>query len=137
VKLLTPEIKLDETERGLKLTFASKVLFDFDKTDIKESADKVLKEAVRILNSYVKQNISVEGHTDSYGSDDYNQRLSERRAEAVADYLIREGVDKNRITTVGFGEKNPVATNKTSAGREQNRRVEILILKEDQERQIL
>lgn len=132
VKLLTPEIKLDETERGLKLTFASKVLFDFDKTDIKESADKVLKEAVRILNSYVKQNISVEGHTDSYGSDDYNQRLSERRAESVADYLIREGVDKNRITTVGFGEKNPVATNKTSSGREQNRRVEILILKEDQ-----
>ncbi|MDD2524284.1 MAG: OmpA family protein, partial [Endomicrobiaceae bacterium] len=118
----------------LKLTFSSKVLFDFDKTDIKQSADKVLKEAVRILNSYVKQNISVEGHTDSYGSDEYNQKLSERRAEAVANYLIAEGVDKSRISTIGFGEKIPVATNRTSSGREQNRRVEILILKEGQEK---
>jgi len=134
VKILTPDIRIDETSRGLKLTFSSKVLFDFDKTDIKQSADKVLKEAVRILNSYVKQNISVEGHTDSYGSDEYNQKLSERRAEAVANYLIAEGVDKSRISTIGFGEKNPVATNRTSSGREQNRRVEILILKSGQEK---
>ena len=130
VRLITPEIKVVETDRGLKLTFSSKVLFDFDKTNIKPSADRVLREAVRILNSYIKHDLSIEGHTDSYGSYEYNQGLSERRAKSVANYLIKAGIDKNRITTVGYGEKIPVATNKTAAGRELNRRVEILILKE-------
>lgn len=134
VRLITPELKVEETDRGLKLSFSSKVLFDFDKTNIKASADKILKEAARILNSYVKQNLSIEGHTDSYGSDEYNQGLSERRARSVANYLIKLGVDKKRISTVGHGERFPVATNKTSAGREQNRRVEILILKEDRDK---
>ncbi len=134
VRLLTPEIRVEETDRGLKLSFSSKVLFDFDKTNIKTSADKVLKEAVRILNAYVKHDLSIEGHTDSYGSDQYNQNLSERRAKAVAGYLIKEGVDRNRISTIGMGERVPVATNKTSAGREFNRRVEILILKNDKEK---
>lgn len=133
VRLITPELKVETTDRGLKLSFSSKVLFDFDKTNIKPSADKILREATRILNSYIKQDLSIEGHTDSYGSDEYNQGLSERRAKSVANYLIKLGVDKNRISTVGMGEKYPVATNKTAAGRELNRRVEILILKKDTE----
>ncbi len=133
VKLITPDIKVEETEKGLKLSFSSKVLFDFDKTNIKPSADKILKETARILNTYVKNNISIEGHTDSYGSDEYNQSLSERRARSVANYLSQKlDVDKARMTTIGYGERVPVATNKTAAGREQNRRVEILILKEDE-----
>ena len=133
VRLITPELKVETTDRGLKLSFSSKVLFDFDKRNIKPSADKILREATRILNSYVKNDISVEGHTDAYGSDEYNQGLSERRARSVANYLSKLGVDRNRMSTVGLGEKYPVATNKTAAGRELNRRVEILILKKDPE----
>jgi len=133
VRLITPELKVEATDRGLKLSFSSKVLFDFDKTNIKPSADKILREATRILNSYVKNDISVEGHTDAYGSDEYNQGLSERRARSVANYLSKLGVDRNRMSTVGMGERYPVATNKTAAGRELNRRVEILILKKDPE----
>ena len=113
------------------MSFSSQVLFDFDKTNIKASADRILREATRILNSYVKNDISVEGHTDAYGSDEYNQGLSERRARSVANYLSKLGVDRNRMSTVGMGERYPVATNKTAAGRELNRRVEILILKRD------
>lgn len=134
VKLITPELRVIQTDRGLKLSFSSKVLFDFDKTNIKPSADKVLKEAVRILNSYVKYDLSVEGHTDSYGSYEYNQGLSERRAKAVANYLIKAGIDRKRISTVGHGETQPIATNRTSAGRDQNRRVEILILQEKEKK---
>ena len=115
------------------MSFSSKVLFDFDKTNIKPSADKILREAARILNSYIQQDLSVEGHTDAYGSDEYNQGLSERRAKSVANYLSKLGVDRKRMTTVGLGERYPVATNKTAAGRELNRRVEILILKKDTE----
>lgn len=134
VRLITPDIKVEETEKGLKLSFSSKVLFDFDKTNIKPSADKILKETARILNTYVKNNISVEGHTDSYGSDEYNQSLSERRARSVANYLANNlGVERSRMTTIGFGERIPVATNKTAKGREQNRRVEILILNRDED----
>ena len=133
VRLITPELKVVETDRGLKLSFSSKVLFDFDKTNIKPSADKILREAARILNSYIQQDLSVEGHTDAYGSDEYNQGLSERRAKSVANYLSKLGVDRKRMTTVGLGERYPVATNKTAAGRELNRRVEILILKKDTE----
>ena len=113
------------------MSFSSQVLFDFDKTNIKASADRILREATRILNSYVKNDISVEGHTDAYGSDEYNQGLSERRARSVANYLAKLGVDRNRMTEVGLGERYPIATNKTAAGRELNRRVEILILKRD------
>ena len=131
VRLITPELKVEATDRGLKLSFSSQVLFDFDKTNIKASADRILREATRILNSYVKNDISVEGHTDAYGSDEYNQGLSERRARSVANYLAKLGVDRNRMTEVGLGERYPIATNKTAAGRELNRRVEILILKRD------
>ena len=70
--------------------------------------------------------VSVEGHTDSIGSDAYNQRLSERRAKAVRDYMVEQGIDTDRIATHGWGEAKPVATNKTEEGRAQNGRVEII-----------
>jgi OOP family OmpA-OmpF porin len=70
--------------------------------------------------------VSVEGHTDSVGSDAYNERLSERRAHAVKDYLVHQGIDASRISTVGYGEAKPVASNKTESGRAQNRRAEII-----------
>lgn len=134
VSLLSPDIKIEKVDKGIKLSFASKVLFDVNKATIKASADKKLREAARILNLsyYEHQNLVIEGHTDSSGTEEYNQKLSERRAKAVADYLVQLGIDKNRISTVGYGESNPVATNETAAGRELNRRVEIIVLQEDE-----
>ena len=130
MNVLSPKIKVEKIDRGLKLSFACEVLFDFDKSNIKSSADKKLREAVRILGSYGYQNLSIEGHTDSKGTEEYNQKLSERRAEAVANYLVKLGIDRDRVSVVGYGESNPVATNETDFGRQLNRRVEIIVLKD-------
>ena len=129
VRLITPEIRVQETELGLKMAFSAKVLFDFDKYNLKDKSTKMLNEAVRILKMYPDRPIKVEGHTDNYGSKQYNIILSKRRANAVATFLIKHGIDKDRITTEGLWFSVPVATNATSAGRDQNRRVEITILK--------
>ena len=82
------------------------------------------------MRSYGYQNLSIEGHTDSKGTEEYNQKLSERRAEAVANYLVKLGVDRDKVSAVGYGESNPVATNETDSGRQLNRRVEIIVLKD-------
>lgn len=105
------------------------VLFDVDKSTITEAGKTELQKAVAFVKKYPGAKIEVEGHTDSTGTDAYNQKLSERRASAVKDYLIKEaGVDSSRITAVGYGKTRPIADNKTAAGRAKNRRVEILIL---------
>jgi OOP family OmpA-OmpF porin len=110
-----------------KLTL--QVLFDVDKSTITEAGQKELQKAVAFVKKYPGAKIEVDGHTDSTGADAYNQKLSERRAAAVKDYLIKEaGVDSSKITAVGYGKTKPVADNKTAAGRAKNRRVEILIL---------
>lgn len=130
----TPKIEdteIVETERGLVITLGAKVLFDFDKFNLKKGAMKTLKEVAELLNMYPNNNISVEGHTDWKGSVSYNQRLSENRAKSVRNYLVKEGVEAGRIKMAGYGKLKPVASNKTAAGREQNRRVEIIILKDD------
>ena len=100
------------------------VNFDFDKSTIQPEGKPVLDEAIRALNEQPNVRISVEGHTDAIGSDAYNQRLSERRAQAVVDYLAAGGVARSRMTARGFGESRPVASNDTADGRAQNRRVE-------------
>ena len=104
------------------------VNFDFDKSNIRPDARSILDEAVATLQREGDVHVSVEGHTDAIGSDAYNQRLSERRAEAVADYLARGGVARSRLSTKGFGESQPVASNMDEDGRSQNRRVELRIL---------
>jgi len=110
-----------------KLTL--QVLFDVDRSFITPAAQKELEKAVAFVKKYPGAKIEVGGHTDSTGTDAYNQKLSERRATAVKDYLIKEAaVDSSKITAVGYGRTKPVADNKTAAGRTQNRRVEILIL---------
>jgi outer membrane protein OmpA-like peptidoglycan-associated protein len=86
---------------------------------------------VKILNKYPDTNIFIEGDTDSQGTDDYNQTLSERRAKAVADYQMGLGIPGSRISTVGLGESNPIASNDTDDGRRQNRRVEVAIFAND------
>jgi OmpA-OmpF porin, OOP family len=104
------------------------VNFDFDKANIRPDAVPILKEAANILKQNATLKVSVEGHTDAIGSDDYNMRLSLRRATAVKEFLGREGVDESRLTTRGFGESQAVASNETEDGRAQNRRVELKVI---------
>ncbi len=101
--------------------------FDFDKATIRPDARPVLDEAVRTLRDEPGIIVIAEGHTDSVGSEQYNQRLSLRRAEAVKDYLVRNGIEASRIRVEGRGESDPVASNATAEGRAQNRRVELRV----------
>ena len=105
------------------------VLFDFDKSSLTEADVKELRKAVTFVKKYPGAKTMVDGHTDSIGTDAYNMKLSERRAAAVKDYLIKEaGVDSLKIKAVGHGKADPVADNKTAEGRAENRRVEVSIL---------
>jgi outer membrane protein OmpA-like peptidoglycan-associated protein len=101
------------------------VTFDFDKSKLKPAATATLDQVVDGLRQQSTVTYEVAGFTDSVGSDAYNQRLSERRAAAVHDYLVTHGVSAGQLTTRGYGETSPVASNATSAGRSQNRRVEV------------
>ena len=111
----------------LKVTFAEKILFDFDSSALKAASQAQLDQVAGVLAKYPETNIVVKGHTDAKGSDEYNQRLSERRASAVMNYLEDQGVGSSRITARGYGESMPVASNDTEAGRAENRRVELSI----------
>jgi OmpA-OmpF porin, OOP family len=107
------------------------VNFDFDKSTVRKEDVVDLQKAIEFVKKYPGYEISIEGHTDSKGSDKYNQALSERRAAAVKEYLLKHGMidtHKDNIKTKGYGESNPIADNKTEKGRFENRRVEILIL---------
>jgi outer membrane protein OmpA-like peptidoglycan-associated protein len=103
------------------------VNFDFDKATIRADAVPILREAATILKQDSAVRVSVEGHTDSVGSDDYNLKLSLRRAAAVKDFLAKEGIAEGRLSSRGFGESQPVASNDTTDGRAQNRRVELKV----------
>jgi OmpA-OmpF porin, OOP family len=106
------------------------VNFDFNKAKVRKPDDADLQKAIDFVKKYSGYRVSLEGYTDNIGSNKYNLKLSERRAVAVKDYLVKHGVDGARIRTSGHGKADPVATNSTEAGRFQNRRVEILILSE-------
>ncbi|MFO1435548.1 MAG: OmpA family protein [Gammaproteobacteria bacterium] len=101
------------------------VNFDFNKATIKSDSASILDEAVNALNKAHDVNVDVVGHTDSVGSESYNQKLSERRASAVVDYLVAHGIAASRLSASGRGESEPVASNSTKEGRYQNRRVEL------------
>jgi OOP family OmpA-OmpF porin len=100
-------------------------LFDFDKSVLRPDGRKAIDDALAKLRGVDLEMVIATGHTDSIGSDRYNQRLSERRAAAVKDYLVSKGIPAAKITTIGKGESQPVATNKTAEGRQKNRRVDI------------
>ena len=128
LRSLVAEItNIKETSRGLVISL-SDILFDVNKATLKAGATNNVEKIAAILNQYPNYNISVEGHTDATGSDAYNQSLSERRAASVREALVAGGVDAGRITSKGFGESQPVASNDTPAGRQQNRRVEVIVL---------
>jgi len=106
-----------------------RINFDFDKSVIREADEAELKKAVAFVKKYPDANVKLEGHTDSMGTEEYNQTLSEERAGAVQNYLVQKGAcQRADISTVGYGESRPIADNKTDAGRAENRRVDILIL---------
>jgi outer membrane protein OmpA-like peptidoglycan-associated protein len=108
------------------LTLGSNLLFDTGSDVLKPGADEALDRVSQFLQQHSGIDIRVEGHTDSVGSDNYNDALSERRANAVAHALESRGVDSGRVQAVGRGKQLPIATNETAAGRQQNRRVEIV-----------
>ena len=111
-----------------KVTFAADAFFDFDKSVLKPEGRAKLDDLVSKMSGLNLEVIIAVGHTDSVGTDAYNQKLSVRRAEAVKSYLVSKGVEKNRVYTEGKGEKQPVADNKTAEGRAKNRRVEIEVV---------
>jgi outer membrane protein OmpA-like peptidoglycan-associated protein len=130
------ESKLREQLRGtgvsvtragdeLILNMPGNITFEVDQAGIRSGFYGVLNSVVLVVNEFDKTVIEIAGFTDSTGSDSYNQMLSERRAYSVGDYLTSQGVIRGRVVTKGFGERYPVADNNTSAGREQNRRVEL------------
>lgn len=123
------ELQARRTERGLVLTLGD-VLFDTGSAELKVGALRSLENLVAFLQENPNRNVLVEGHTDSVGNEAYNQRLSQQRAESVKMALIHRGVSPGRIIATGYGESYPVASNSTEAGKQRNRRVEVIILDE-------
>jgi outer membrane protein OmpA-like peptidoglycan-associated protein len=124
--------RIERIGEGIKITFDSGLLFDWDKSDLRTQAKTNIESLAKILNKYPDTDILIEGDTDSTGSEDYNLKLSERRAQSVANYLMGLSVPSSRISMVGLGEMNPIASNDTDYGRQQNRRVEVAIFANDQ-----
>ncbi len=120
------ELNAKKTERGMVITLGD-VLFNVNKAELSSGGINNVKKLADFLNKYPQRKVMIEGHTDSRGSDAYNQALSERRAEAVQKALANLGISSDRVTTRGYGESSPAATNDTAAGRQINRRVEIVL----------
>lgn len=124
--------KVVRVEEGIDVTFDSGILFGFDKSDLNGNAKENIAKLARILNEYPDTRLTIQGHTDSKGDDNYNRQLSARRADAVRDYLVANGVKGGRLSTTAYGETAPIASNETEAGRAQNRRVEVVIVANDE-----
>ena len=130
-------LEVKETPTEIRIELSADVLFDFDKAEIRPDAAKVLSQAAEVLKAHSKRKATIEGHTDAKGDDQYNQRLSERRADAVKRWFqAREGLKSMPIETRGWGAKRPAAPNQKPDGsddpdgRQKNRRVEIVIAKQ-------
>jgi outer membrane protein OmpA-like peptidoglycan-associated protein len=119
-------LKAKTTERGIVLTLGD-VLFTSGMADLKPGAASNLDRLVTFLNQNPDRKVEIEGHTDNVGGDDYNQGLSQRRADAVRSFLLQQGISPERIVASGKGEQRPVADNESEGGRQQNRRVEVII----------
>lgn len=114
----------------VRVRMPSDITFDFNRADVKYEFMPRISDLARTLNRYPRMSVSITGHADAIGSDEYNRRLSERRAWSVSEVLSQFGVDRYRIRTSGMGEWSPIATNSTEWGRAQNRRVEISVRRE-------
>jgi outer membrane protein OmpA-like peptidoglycan-associated protein len=128
------EIEMTETDTEIKIELSGDIIFDFDKWDIRKEAEPTLKNVAEVINRYGDSKVTVEGLTDSTGSDSYNLKLSEKRADYVKNWLVENGgVNGARITAKGLGEADPVAPNTNTdgsdnpEGRQKNRRVEVMV----------
>lgn len=122
-----PDAHVQRIGEGIAVTFPDGLLFPFDSDQLHPEARENMRRFAASMVEYANTSVMVVGHTDSVGSAEYNQRLSERRAQSAADFIARSGVARSRITTVGAGQNEPIDTNSTDAGRSQNRRVEVAI----------
>lgn len=132
IQQTVPGAKVERVGEGILVTFDSGLLFDFNSDRIRPDAAANLTNLASSLNKFGESKIMIVGHTDSVGDDAYNMGLSNRRATSASAYLQSRGVPASRITTTGRGEAEPVASNDTDAGRQQNRRVEIAIYDQKQ-----
>lgn len=130
LRLQMEAMQAEQTDRGMVLTLGD-VLFDLNRAELKSSGEATVERLAEFMREYEDRRVRVEGYTDSTGAASYNQELSERRAESVRDALVSMGISRDRVETKGFGEEFPVASNDTSGGRQQNRRVEIVISDEE------
>jgi outer membrane protein OmpA-like peptidoglycan-associated protein len=112
----------------IDLIMPGNITFDTNQSSIRPAFTDTLQSVALVLKEFDKTTIQIEGHTDSTGSDSYNQLLSERRASSVRDFLLNQGIEPRRTRATGYGERQPVASNETAAGREQNRRVELTLI---------
>ena len=128
IKETLPGAEVERVGEGIKVTMKENMVnFGFDSSDLTSAAKANLDKLAQVLKNNMDTNINIYGHTDSKGTDAYNLSLSERRAAAVKNYLVSQGVSAGRMFTMGVGEKEPVASNDTDAGRAENRRVEFAI----------
>jgi outer membrane protein OmpA-like peptidoglycan-associated protein len=123
--------KVERVGEGIKITFDSGLLFDVDKWDLRDTSRENITKLANILNKYPDTNVLVEGHTDSTGPDDHNLTLSKQRAESVTSFMAQLNVSSRRFSMTGYGEAQPIATNETPEGRQQNRRVDVAIMAND------
>ena len=127
IKQNIPGAIVERVGEGLQVTFASGLLFDFDSDVLRADARNNLSTFAKSLDKYPGTDVLIVGHTDNKGTDTYNASLSSRRAAAAENYLASQGVTRTRLRSTGRGETEPMATNDTEAGRQQNRRVEVAI----------
>jgi len=125
-------VEVERVGEGIKLTFDSGILFDFDSYELRPASRENIEELADIMQDYGDTEIMFAGHTDSQGAAEYNQGLSEDRARSVASYAAQQGVASDRMIITGFGEEDPIADNSTEAGQQQNRRVEIAVYANDE-----
>jgi outer membrane protein OmpA-like peptidoglycan-associated protein len=123
--------QIERVGEGIKITFDSGLLFDVDKATLKPQSRENLAELATILNKYEDTDILLEGHTDATGSEEHNLDLSRLRAQSVANYLAGLEVNETRFTIMGYGEAQPIASNETAEGRQDNRRVQVAIYAND------
>lgn len=126
-KEIEKNIELQPLEVGSTVILKN-IFFDYDKATLRPESTNELQRVIKLMNDNPTIKVEISGHTDSRGSDDYNQKLSENRAKSVVEYLVQHGIDKNRLTFKGYGEMRPIAPNDTEEGRQKNRRVEFKIL---------
>ncbi|RAJ95996.1 outer membrane protein OmpA-like peptidoglycan-associated protein [Larkinella arboricola] len=123
--------RVERVGEGIKITFASDFLFDVDQADLKSGNNENIAKLAETLKKYNDTEVLIEGHADNTGSDEHNQKLSERRAKTVAKLIQSQGIKGNRLIEKGYGESQPIADNSTVSGRQQNRRVEVAIYAND------